>query len=298
MQRRKPTEEETYRTLRRWAMDRSQKMEQVAQDFLRTVWHGVRVLQAGDRHPAGAVRPSAGLMRHFPTFLDLSGRTVLLVGEGEIIDSKAEPVIGADAPEEDLLALSAEAQRRGIPVNIVDRAARCEADFRRQGTRPPLPAAGGDQCAADRPCTAGQARGAAEWRGPLHLRPGWGGSGGGHPLSGRAGHHGGAGLRGGCRHSTDASEPGARRDLRHRPSTGRPAGPGYRGAGAGPAAIVERGGTAAVRIGRGTLGTLGETAAALGVQGPALVIIGDVVGQAHAAALGGRDTSQPPVALT
>ena len=48
----------------------------------------------------------------------------------------------------------------------------------------------------------------------------------------------------------------------------------------------------------GGLGTLDETAAALGVQGPALVIIGAVVGQAHAAVLGGRDTSQPPVALT
>ncbi|WP_270933529.1 siroheme synthase CysG [Falsiroseomonas oryzae] len=88
-------------------------------------------------------------MRHFPAFLDLAGRTALLVGAGETIERKAEPLrragavlrqaprfapalldgvaiaIGADAPEEDLRALSAEAQRRGIPVNIVDRAELC-----------------------------------------------------------------------------------------------------------------------------------------------------------------------------
>jgi uroporphyrin-III C-methyltransferase/precorrin-2 dehydrogenase/sirohydrochlorin ferrochelatase len=88
-------------------------------------------------------------MRHFPAFLDLSGRTALLVGEGEVIERKAEPLrqagallrhaprfapalldgvaiaIGADAPELDLRALSAEARRRGIPVNIVDRAELC-----------------------------------------------------------------------------------------------------------------------------------------------------------------------------
>ncbi len=88
-------------------------------------------------------------MRHFPAFLDLAGRTVLLLGEGETIERKAAPLaaagatlrraarfepalldgvalaVGADAPEEDLRALSAEAQRRGIPVNIVDRSALC-----------------------------------------------------------------------------------------------------------------------------------------------------------------------------
>jgi uroporphyrin-III C-methyltransferase/precorrin-2 dehydrogenase/sirohydrochlorin ferrochelatase len=88
-------------------------------------------------------------MRHFPAFLDLSGRTALLLGQGEVIERKAESVaragatlrraarfnpalldgvalaIGADAPEEDLRALSAEAMRRGIPVNIVDRAELC-----------------------------------------------------------------------------------------------------------------------------------------------------------------------------
>ncbi|MBP0462721.1 uroporphyrinogen-III C-methyltransferase [Roseomonas sp. PWR1] len=88
-------------------------------------------------------------MRHFPAFLDLAGRTVLLVGDGEAIARKAEPLrragavlrqaprfapalldgvalaVGSDAPEEDLRALSAEAQRRGIPVNIVDRTELC-----------------------------------------------------------------------------------------------------------------------------------------------------------------------------
>jgi uroporphyrin-III C-methyltransferase/precorrin-2 dehydrogenase/sirohydrochlorin ferrochelatase len=88
-------------------------------------------------------------MRHFPVFLDLAGRTALLIGEGETIERKAEPLaragavlrraarfdpalldgvaiaIGADAPEADLRALAAEAQRRGIPVNIVDRSALC-----------------------------------------------------------------------------------------------------------------------------------------------------------------------------
>ncbi|CAH0124002.1 siroheme synthase CysG [Roseomonas sp. CECT 9278] len=88
-------------------------------------------------------------MRHFPAFLDLAGRTVLLLGHGDTIARKSEPLrragatlrqaarfdaalldgvvlaIGADAPEADLQALSAEAQRRGIPVNIVDRAALC-----------------------------------------------------------------------------------------------------------------------------------------------------------------------------
>jgi uroporphyrin-III C-methyltransferase / precorrin-2 dehydrogenase / sirohydrochlorin ferrochelatase len=88
-------------------------------------------------------------MRHFPAFLDLAGRTVLLLGEGETIERKAVPLaacgatlrraaaftpalldgvvlaVGADAPEEALRALSAEAQRRGIPVNIVDRPELC-----------------------------------------------------------------------------------------------------------------------------------------------------------------------------
>jgi uroporphyrin-III C-methyltransferase / precorrin-2 dehydrogenase / sirohydrochlorin ferrochelatase len=88
-------------------------------------------------------------MRHFPAFLDLSGRTALLIGVGDAIERRAELLrragallrraprftpalldgvaiaVVADAPEEDLRALSAEARRRGIPVNIVDRAELC-----------------------------------------------------------------------------------------------------------------------------------------------------------------------------
>lgn len=88
-------------------------------------------------------------MRHFPAFLDLRGRTVLLLGTGEVAARKAEPLrragaiirqaetfapamldgvvlaVGADAAEADLQALSEAAQARGIPVNVVDRPALC-----------------------------------------------------------------------------------------------------------------------------------------------------------------------------
>ncbi len=88
-------------------------------------------------------------MRHFPAFLDLHGRRVLVMGAGEVAERKAAPLaaagatvhraarfapalldgvalaVGADAPEEDLRALSAAAQARGIPVNIVDRPDLC-----------------------------------------------------------------------------------------------------------------------------------------------------------------------------
>jgi uroporphyrin-III C-methyltransferase/precorrin-2 dehydrogenase/sirohydrochlorin ferrochelatase len=88
-------------------------------------------------------------MRHYPIFLDLRGRTVLVLGDGEIAARKSEPLaqagatirqhatfneaaldgcalaIGADAAEADLQALSKAAQRRGIPVNIVDRPELC-----------------------------------------------------------------------------------------------------------------------------------------------------------------------------
>ncbi len=88
-------------------------------------------------------------MRHFPIFLDLTGRTALVVGNGPIAERKAEPlrlagatvlmrdrfdpadmdgcavVIGADAPEDDLIALSRAAIAAGIPVNVVDRPSLC-----------------------------------------------------------------------------------------------------------------------------------------------------------------------------
>ena len=80
-----------------------------------------------------------------PIFLDLANRRVLIVGAGEAADRRAESYAqagaiviradtfnadalrgcalagGAGAREADLRALSAEAQRLGIPVNIVDR---------------------------------------------------------------------------------------------------------------------------------------------------------------------------------
>ena len=88
-------------------------------------------------------------MRHFPAFLDLAGRPVLLLGEGEALAAKAgllvaagalprEAVrfeeaqlegcalaVAAGAPEEDLHALSTACLRRGIPVNVVDRPDLC-----------------------------------------------------------------------------------------------------------------------------------------------------------------------------
>lgn len=88
-------------------------------------------------------------MRHYPAFLKLDGRTVLLLGSGEVAERKAEPLkragaiirhaeafspelldgvalaLGADAPEVELHALSEAAQARGIPVNIVDRPELC-----------------------------------------------------------------------------------------------------------------------------------------------------------------------------
>ena len=84
-------------------------------------------------------------MRHFPAFLDLSDRTVLLLGAGEALEAKARLVaaaggvaraaerfspdllegcaaaFAAGAEEADLLALSGAARARGVPVNVVDR---------------------------------------------------------------------------------------------------------------------------------------------------------------------------------
>lgn len=88
-------------------------------------------------------------MRHFPIFMDLQGRPVLVLGRGEVAERKAEPLrragaevriahafdealldgcalaVGADAPEDDLRALFAAASQRGIPVNTVDRPELC-----------------------------------------------------------------------------------------------------------------------------------------------------------------------------
>src|SRR6202043_2217977 len=89
------------------------------------------------------------MMRHYPIFMDLHERRVLVIGRGEVAERKAEALrrcgalvdiypafdpraldgcalaIGAEAPEVDLRALSAEARARGIPVNIVDRTELC-----------------------------------------------------------------------------------------------------------------------------------------------------------------------------
>ena len=88
-------------------------------------------------------------MRHFPAFLDLTGRTALVIGTDEIAQRKATLLesagarvrmapsfseallrdcviaIGADAPDAELRALSLAARRQGIPVNIVDRPDLC-----------------------------------------------------------------------------------------------------------------------------------------------------------------------------
>ena len=84
-------------------------------------------------------------MRHFPAFLDLHGRQALLLGEGEACERRAELLaragaritransfkpallegcaiaLAAGAAEAELRALSASAQARAIPVNILDR---------------------------------------------------------------------------------------------------------------------------------------------------------------------------------
>lgn len=88
-------------------------------------------------------------MRHFPAFLDLAGRPVLLLGQGEALTAKSALLraagaelreaarfeearldgcalaVAAGAPEEDLHALHAACLRRGIPVNVVDRPELC-----------------------------------------------------------------------------------------------------------------------------------------------------------------------------
>ena len=88
-------------------------------------------------------------MMHFPIFLDLRGRRVLVLGHGEVAERKAIPLraagaevvmadafapalldgcalaVGADAPEPELRALFAAATAAGIPVNTVDRPELC-----------------------------------------------------------------------------------------------------------------------------------------------------------------------------
>jgi uroporphyrin-III C-methyltransferase/precorrin-2 dehydrogenase/sirohydrochlorin ferrochelatase len=88
-------------------------------------------------------------MRHFPLFLDLQGRTALLLGAGEPLEAKAALLgdagaicrrvetfaedllegvavaVASGAPEADLVALHAACLARGIPVNVVDRPALC-----------------------------------------------------------------------------------------------------------------------------------------------------------------------------
>ncbi len=88
-------------------------------------------------------------MRHFPIFLELNGRTALVVGRGEVAERKAEALrragamvvirpgfdpsdlagcavaVGADAPEAELQALSHAAMQAGIPINVVDRPSLC-----------------------------------------------------------------------------------------------------------------------------------------------------------------------------
>ena len=88
-------------------------------------------------------------MRHFPIFMDLQGRSALVLGHGENADRKADALrrcgalvtqstqfattllddcavaIGAEASEDDLAALVRAARSRGIPVNVVDRPELC-----------------------------------------------------------------------------------------------------------------------------------------------------------------------------
>ena len=88
-------------------------------------------------------------MRHFPAFLDLKGRPVLLLGSGEALDAKAvllraagaelrlagnfapalldgcAMVVASGLPEEEFAPLYAACLARGIPVNVVDRPEYC-----------------------------------------------------------------------------------------------------------------------------------------------------------------------------
>jgi uroporphyrin-III C-methyltransferase/precorrin-2 dehydrogenase/sirohydrochlorin ferrochelatase len=88
-------------------------------------------------------------MRGYPIFLDLNGRRVIVLGEGEAAERRAATfttlgacveriatagdarvtgcaiVVGAGAPEDELRALSEMAKAAGVPVNVVDRPELC-----------------------------------------------------------------------------------------------------------------------------------------------------------------------------
>jgi uroporphyrin-III C-methyltransferase/precorrin-2 dehydrogenase/sirohydrochlorin ferrochelatase len=88
-------------------------------------------------------------MRAYPIFLDLQGRRVVVLGTNEAADRRAETfaslgatvervataalanlagcalAVASGAPEAELVAFSAAAQRLGIPVNVVDRPELC-----------------------------------------------------------------------------------------------------------------------------------------------------------------------------
>lgn len=98
-----------------------------------------------------------------PIFLDLDGRIAFLLGDGEAAERRAatlagcgailrrEPArfapamldgctiaVGAEAPDDALLAMTGEARRRGIPFNVVDRPALCGFSTPAVVSRPPL----------------------------------------------------------------------------------------------------------------------------------------------------------------
>jgi uroporphyrin-III C-methyltransferase/precorrin-2 dehydrogenase/sirohydrochlorin ferrochelatase len=88
-------------------------------------------------------------VRGYPVFLELRGRRVVVLGQGEAADRRAATfeamgasvervlsahaaditgcalAVAADAPEAELQAFSARAQAAGVPVNVVDRSELC-----------------------------------------------------------------------------------------------------------------------------------------------------------------------------
>lgn len=107
--------------------------------------------------------PAASSCPALPVFLDLQGRLVLLLGEGEAAERRAATLaacgarlrretasfapamldgcalaVGAEAPDEALRAMAAEAGRRGIPFNVVDRPGLSSFATPAVVSRPPL----------------------------------------------------------------------------------------------------------------------------------------------------------------